>query len=133
MINKSNILSFLFLSFLVFFGISDYRETHSAQADNTSEMMEISRELKCIECDGQNVYESNSNFSKSIKAYILTQLSQGNDRSTIIENIRIRYGDAVLMKPPFQGNTFILWVTPFLILILGIGFVSYKIIKNKKS
>ena len=129
---KNSFLYFLFLSLLFFIGISDYRESHSTEVDN-SEMIEISKELKCIECDGQNVYESNSHFSKSIKAYILDQLSEGNDRSTIIENIRLRYGDAVLMKPPFQQNTLVLWIMPFLILIFGVGFISYKLIKNKKS
>ncbi|MBL6770949.1 MAG: cytochrome c-type biogenesis protein CcmH [Rhizobiales bacterium] len=130
---KNRFLFFLFLSLFFFIGISDYGETYSAEVDNSEMMIEISKELKCIECDGQNVYESNSNFSKSIKAYILDQLSEGNDRSTIIENIHFRYGDAVLMKPPFQQNTLFLWIMPFLILIFGVGFLSYKLIKNKKS
>ena len=91
--------------------------------------MEIAIELKCLECEGQNVYESNSNFSQSIKAYIRKELTRGTDSRDIINDLHQKYGDEILMTPPVQTNTYVLWMLPFFLLSLGFFIFFYKIKK----
>ena len=74
------------------------------------DIIEISKELKCLVCDGQNIFESNSNFSKDIKMYIKKELNDGKKKEEIILDIHSKYGDSILMKPPVQLNTYLLQV-----------------------
>ena len=106
---------------------------HSVSENNdgslTKSIMEIAIELKCLECEGQNVYESNSNFSQSIKAYIRKELTRGTDSRDIINDLHQKYGDEILMTPPVQTNTYVLWILPFFLLSLGFFIFFYKLKK----
>jgi cytochrome c-type biogenesis protein CcmH len=92
----------------------------------SDDVIGISKELKCLVCDGQNIFESNSNFSKDIKFYIKKELNDGKKKEEIITDIHSKYGDSILMKPPLQLNTYLLWFLPSLILFFGIGYLIRK-------
>ena len=128
---KNNFIKiFFFISFFLFFSAS---LGHSVSENNdgslSKSIMEIAIELKCLECEGQNVYESNSNFSQSIKAYISKELTRGTDSRDIINDLHQKYGDEILMTPPVQTNTYVLWMLPFFLLSLGFFIFFYKLKK----
>ena len=127
---NSFIKIFFFISFFLVFSVS---LGHSASENNegslSKSIMEIAVELKCLECEGQNVYESNSNFSQSIKAYISKELTRGTDSRDIINGLHQKYGDEILMTPPVQTNTYVLWTLPFFLLSLGFFIFFYKLKK----
>ena len=128
---KNNFIKiFFFISFFLFFSTP---LGHSVSENNdgslSKSIMEIAIELKCLECEGQNVYESNSNFSQSIKAYIRKELTRGTDSRDIINDLHQKYGDEILMTPPVQTNTYVLWILPFFLLSLGFFIFFYKLKK----
>ena len=124
MINKgyrTSKLALIYLMSMTFVNANDlYKENLS---DN---IIEISKELKCLVCDGQNIFESNSNFSKDIKMYIKKELNDGKKKEEIILDIHSKYGDSILMKPPVQLNTYLLWFLPSLMLLFGILYLIRK-------
>lgn len=124
MINKGYRTSKLLLIYLMsitFINANDlYKENLS------DDIIEISKELKCLVCDGQNIFESNSNFSKDIKMYIKKELNDGKKKEEIILDIHSKYGDSILMKPPVQLNTYLLWFLPSLMLLFGILYLIRK-------
>jgi|TARA_B100001093_G_scaffold191697_1_gene184191 cytochrome c-type biogenesis protein CcmH len=124
MINKgyrTSKLVLIYLMSMTFVNANDlYKENLS---DN---IIEISKELKCLVCDGQNIFESNSNFSKDIKMYIKKELNDGKKKEEIILDIHSKYGDSILMKPPVQLNTYLLWFLPSLMLLFGILYLIRK-------
>ena len=128
---KNNFIKiFFFISFFLFLSAP---LGHSVSENNdgslSKSIMEIAIELKCLECEGQNVYESNSNFSQSIKAYIRKELTRGTDSRDIINDLHQKYGDEILMTPPVQTNTYVLWMFPFFLLSLGFFIFFYKLKK----
>ena len=124
MINKgyrTSKLVLIYLMSMTFVNANDlYKENLS---DN---IIEISKELKCLVCDGQNIFESNSNFSKDIKMYIKKELNDGKKKEEIILDIHSKYGDSILIKPPVQLNTYLLWFLPSLMLLFGILYLIRK-------
>ena len=130
--HKKNNVSKIFF-FISFFLVFSAPLAHSVSENNegglSKNIMEIAVELKCLECEGQNVYESNSNFSQSIKAYISEELTKGTDSRDIIDDLHQKYGDEILMTPPVQTNTYVLWILPFFLLSLGFVIFFFKLKK----
>ena len=128
---KNNFIKiFFFISFFLFLSAPlGYTVSENNDGSLSKSIMEIAIELKCLECEGQNVYESNSNFSQSIKAYIRKELTRGTDSRDIINDLHQKYGDEILMTPPVQTNTYVLWMLPFFLLSLGFFIFFYKLKK----
>ena len=128
---KNNFIKiFFFISFFLFFSAPlGHSVSENVDGSLSKGIMEIAIELKCLECEGQNVYESNSNFSQSIKAYIRKELTRGTDSRDIINDLHQKYGDEILMTPPVQTNTYVLWMLPFFLLSLGFFIFFYKLKK----
>lgn len=128
---KNNLIKiFFFISFFLFLSAPlGYSVSENNDGSLSKSIMEIAIELKCLECEGQNVYESNSNFSQSIKAYIRKELTRGTDSRDIINDLHQKYGDEILMTPPVQTNTYVLWMLPFFLLSLGFFIFFYKLKK----
>ncbi len=128
---KNNFIKiFFFISFFLFLSTPlGYSVSENNDGSLSKSIMEIAIELKCLECEGQNVYESNSNFSQSIKAYIRKELTRGTDSRDIINDLHQKYGDEILMTPPVQTNTYVLWMLPFFLLSLGFFIFFYKLKK----
>jgi cytochrome c-type biogenesis protein CcmH len=127
--NNFNKISFIILFFLVFFAPLAHSVSENSEDSLSKNIMEITVELKCLECEGQNVYESNSNFSQSIKAYIRNELTKGRGSKDIIDDLHQKYGDEILMTPPVQTNTYVLWILPFFLLSLGFVILLFKLKK----
>ena len=84
---------------------------------------EISQNIKCLVCQNQSIDESNSEIAKDLKILIKDKLKDGVTDKEIYKFLRDRYGDTILLKPPLETNTILLWFLPFIILIFGSFFV----------
>ena len=84
---------------------------------------EISQNIKCLVCQNQSIDESNSEIAKDLKALIKDKLKDGVTDEEIYKFLRDRYGDTILLKPPLETNTILLWFLPFIILVFGSFFV----------
>ena len=91
--------------------------------------IELFKEVRCLVCQGQTIHESNAELAEDIKKLIREKISQGETDHQIKEYLVEKYGDWILMTPPFNSLTYILWSFPFLILIIG----AFAIYREKRS
>ena len=85
---------------------------------------DIGKELRCLVCRNQSVDDSDADLAHDIRVLVRQRLAAGDSNAQVIAYIRSRYGDYVLLKPPFQLDTWLLWGGPALILLLGIGGIG---------
>jgi cytochrome c-type biogenesis protein CcmH len=78
-------------------------------------------ELRCVVCEGQSVADSDAVLAAQMRSQVRKLVSEGKSRDEVLAHFRERYGDAILMTPPVQPRTWLLWFAP--LLILGGGAV----------
>jgi len=80
---------------------------------------EISKELRCLVCQNQDIDSSNADLAKDLRVLVRERLVAGDTDEQVIAFVVDRYGDFVLLKPPVQSNTLVLWLTPIFLLLAG--------------
>lgn len=88
---------------------------------------DLQRQLRCLVCQGESIDESNSDFAADARAQVRRLMAQGQSDQQIRDFLVARYGDFILMQPPLQPNTWLLWTGP-LIVLLGAGAVAAGVI-----
>ncbi len=94
---------------------------------------EISNNVRCLVCRNQSIYDSNSDFANDIKKIITIHLNDNKSDEFIYKFLKSKYGEYILFKPPFQINTLILWILPFILIISGLIFFTFKFLKFRKN
>ena len=84
---------------------------------------QIIQEVRCLVCQNQSVGESNADLAKDLRTEILEQVKQGSSEDDIKSYLLSRYGDFVLYDPSFKKSTYILWLSPVLIILLILGWL----------
>ena len=92
----------------------------------------ILKNIRCLICQGQSVYDSESEFASSIKLIVDRKINEGLQEEQIYEFLKAKYGDWVIYEPELRKNTYILWLLPLLLFLLG-GAIIYKKISKKKK
>ena len=92
--------------------------------------IEITKNLRCLVCQGQSIYDSDSEFANSIKLVVDKKLNEGSSKKEIYEFLKTKYGDWILYDPKWTKNTYLLWLIPILIFLFG-GFLIFKKLKIK--
>ena len=92
----------------------------------------ILKNIRCLICQGQSVYDSESDFASSIKLTVDKKINAGVSEAQVYEFLREKYGDWIIYEPNLSKNTYVLWLLPLLLFLLG-GAIIYKnlIIKKK--
>jgi len=80
---------------------------------------EIGRELRCLKCRNQSIFDSNAGIAKDLRIVVRERITAGDSDQDILDYVQERFGDYVLMKPPVETYTYILWLTPVLLLAFG--------------
>ena len=121
-----NILKFLtYIIFLINFFSFDLK------AQNLE--VEITKNLRCLICQGQSVYDSDSEFANSLKILVEKKLNEGLDEKQIYAYLKNKYGDWILYDPGFSKNTYFLWLLPILMFVFGGAIILKKVILKKKK
>ena len=94
-------------------------------------LKEITQGLRCMTCQNQTIYESDSEFAKQIKNEILIQLKEHQTKEQIMNFMETRYGEYILLKPKFDRKNLILWLFPFTLLILSLTLLLIKVKKTR--
>ena len=84
---------------------------------------ELSKMLRCLVCQNENIDSSHAPLARDLRVILRERLSAGDTDAEAIDFLVARYGDFVLLMPPVQKNTMILWLAPFLFIIFGIAGV----------
>ena len=85
---------------------------------------EIAQNIKCLVCQNQSIDESNSELAKDLKKLIKEKLEAGLNENDVYKFLSDRYGDYILLKPPLNKNTILLWFLPFIILVLSTVYIT---------
>ena len=120
----------LFLIILVLFNFSALKSDEKFSKLNNK----ILKNVRCLICQGQSVYDSDSEFASTIKFIVEKKIAEGLSEEQIYEFLKGKYGQWILYEPEMSKNTYILWLLPMLLFLLG-GAIIYKnlIIKKKKN
>ena len=91
----------------------------------------LQRQLRCLICQGESIDESDSPFAVDVRHLVREQIADGKSDQQIQDFLVARYGDFILMKPPLQPDTWLLWLAPFG--VLGTGRESWPGLRDQKS
>ena len=94
---------------------------------------EITKNLRCLICQGQSGYDSDSEFANSLKILVEKKLNEGLNEKQIYDYLKNKYGDWILYDPGFGKNTYFLWLLPILMFIFGGAIILRKVILKKKK
>ena len=118
----------IFKAFIIIFSLLFCNNLY---ANENSQRNEITKNLRCLICQGQSVYDSDSDFANSMKILVDKKLDQGLSEKEIYIYFKEKYGDWILYDPGLNKNTYLLWLLPILIFVFG-GAIIFKrfIFKN---
>ena len=120
----------LLKNFVLFFIILNFAQITLAE-NNVELKNKISKNIRCLICQGQSVYDSQSDFAISIKLIIEKKLDEGLNENEIYEFLKNQYGQWITYDPEFNKKTFILWVLPILLFFIGGAIILRKLIVQK--
>ena len=103
----------------------------SIKAESNDLSYQITKNLRCLICQGQSVYDSDSEFAISIKVLVDKKLEEGFSENQIYDFFKEKYGDWILYDPVLNKNTYILWLLPILIFLIGGAIISKTFIIKK--
>jgi cytochrome c-type biogenesis protein CcmH len=118
-------MKILKLFFIIYFIFS----FNFLEASNDNIKNKITKNLRCLVCQGQSVYDSDSEFAISMKVLIDKKLEDGFSEIQIYNYFEDRYGEWILYDPLFNKNTYFLWLFPLLIFLVG-GAIIFKKFKK---
>ena len=118
--------------FIILFLVTSFSELKS---DETNDILKnkILKNIRCLICQGQSVYDSESEFASSIKLIVDRKINEGLKEKQIYQFLREKYGDWVIFDPQLNKNTYVLWLLPLLLFLLGGAIIYKKIVSNKNN
>jgi cytochrome c-type biogenesis protein CcmH len=82
---------------------------------------QLGRQLRCPVCKTESIEESDADFTKDLRRVVRERVAAGDSDSQVLSYMHDRYGDFILLRPPFQPSTWALWLAPPVILLLASG------------
>ena len=133
MIALNKIVIIIAICFLQIISINSYSVEPDEVLKNAKQELRarnISKNIRCMICQNQSIDESNAPLAKDLRILIRNKIKEGKNDKEIYDFLTDRYGDFILLNPPFNFSTFLLWLSPFLFILIGIYIVYFY---NKKS
>lgn len=119
----------IFKLFFIIYLISSF---NNLEASNDDIKSKITKNLRCLVCQGQSVYDLDFEFAISMKILVDKKLAEGFSEIQIYDFFKERYGEWILYDPELNKNTYILWLLPILIFVIG-GAIIIKSFIIKKN
>ncbi|WP_122033045.1 heme lyase NrfEFG subunit NrfF [Aliivibrio sp. EL58] len=94
--------------------------------------IDLAKQLRCPQCQNQNLVESNSPIAKDLRLEVYQQIKAGKSDKEVVAFMTRRFGDFVLYEPPLNAKTYVLWLLPLLLLI-GFGIMAVKSVKKNRK
>ena len=107
-------LKILKLIFLLYFSFNfSYANEINTKVD------QITKNLRCLICQGQSVYDSQSDFAVSMKLVVKNKIDEGKEEEEIYDYLKNKYGEWIVYEPELNQNTFLLWSIPLILFAFG--------------
>ena len=113
--------------FIILFLATSFFELKSDEVNDVLKN-KILKNIRCLICQGQSVYDSESEFASSIKLIVDRKINEGLKEKQIYQFLREKYGDWVVFDPQLNKNTYVLWLLPLLLFLLGGVIMRKKLI-----
>ena len=121
--SKSKFILLIIFYFFIF--------SSSSQSSSDDLVNKISKNIRCLICQGQSIYDSQSDFSISMRLLIKQKLEEGKSEKEIYDFLKDKYGQWISYEPEFNKKTIILWILPILLFILGGAIILNKLFVKK--
>ena len=102
-----------------------------SNASDEKLQIKITKNLRCLICQGQSVYDSDSEFANSLKILVDKKLNEGFSEDEIYQYFKDKYGEWILYEPELNKNTYILWLLPVFIFLIGGAIIAKSFIIKK--
>ena len=134
-IRKTFLIILIFSLFQFFSSISFSLEPDEILKNQNLELRarNISKNIRCMVCQNQSIDDSSAPLAKDLRILIRDKIIKGHTDEEVYAYLTDRYGDFILLKPPFKLTTLALWFLPFIFLIIGIFFVFFHNKESKKK
>ena len=114
--------------FIYFFLILiNYKSIAISSTYYEEQTINITKNLRCLICQGQTIHESNSDFAESMKKYIKSEFENGKTNEEIFSSLIEKYGQWIVYDPGISRNTLLLWSLPLLLFLIGGVIIAKKI------
>ena len=113
---------------IIFFALS----LNFSNAEDKNLQKKITKNLRCLICQGQSIYDSDSEFANSLKILVKQKIKEGKNEDQIYDYLKNNYGKWILYDPEFDKNTYFLWLLPILMFLIG-GAIIFKLFILKKN
>ena len=112
---------------IILFLVASFSGLKSAETNDVLKN-KILKNIRCLICQGQSVYDSESEFASSIKLIVDRKINEGLKEKQIYQFLREKYGDWVVFDPQLNKKTYVLWLLPLLLFLLGGVIMRKKLI-----
>jgi cytochrome c-type biogenesis protein CcmH len=92
----------------------------------------ISQDLRCLVCQNQSIDDSNAPLAKDLRVIVRERLTAGDTDQQVFGYVVSRYGNYVLLRPPLQSDTYILWTAPFILMLVSLG-VAFAYLRKRPA
>ena len=124
-------MKFQYFFKLIFYFLFIFFASTSFSIENLDDRVKkLTIELRCMTCQNQSVYDSDSDFAKDIKILVEDKLREGLNEKEIKLFLTNRYGEYILFKPYFNIKNVLLWLFPFILLLFSLIFFIKNLKKN---
>ena len=107
-----------------------FKNTAISSSFFEEQTINITKNLRCLICQGQTIHESNSDFAESMKKYIKGELESGKTEEEIFSSLVEKYGQWIVYDPGISRNTLLLWALPLLLFLIGGAIIAKKIFRK---
>ena len=104
-----------------------------ANVVNEERFQNLTNELRCLVCQNQTIAESNADLAVDLKNLVAKQISEGKTDKEILQYMEDRYGEFVLYNPPVTIENSILWLGPFIVLVIAVFFLFGSLKRQSNS
>ena len=110
--------------FFILFLLSIFNYSYGSEQNSVLEN-KIAKNLRCLVCQGQSIYDSQSEFALSVKLIIKRKINQGNSEKEIYDYFKNQYGEWILYEPEINKKTIFLWLFPLILFTFG-GYLIFR-------
>jgi len=93
--------------------------------------LSLQKEFRCVVCQGESLDESNATLAGDLRRLIRARIEAGDTNAQIERYLVSRYGEYILMRPPLEPSTYLLWFGPVLVFLIGAGVAGTVIIRSR--
>ena len=127
---KSKKLLKIEILIILIFTCLSFKNTAISSSFSEEQTINITKNLRCLICQGQTIHESNSDFAESMKKYIKSELENGKTDEEIFSSLVKKYGQWIIYDPGISRNTLLLWALPLLLFFVGGAIIVKKIFRK---